>query len=1001
MRGALPDGRRAAARPTDTHEMLDQGHKTAATTPPRGPERLGRYELVTRLGAGALAEVFLARQPAASSAEKVAVIHRIHPHLARVKEFVEVLLDEARAAALLEHPRVVDIYDLGVARGVYFIAMEYLAGQTLEAVLDPARRGDGEPIDPIDPIATARIVADAAEGLHAAHGLRSLSGRPLDLVHRDVCPRTVVVLYDGGVKLVDFGVARARALIAGAAGQETAPRGRAGYASPEQAAGQTLDRRSDVYSLGVVMWEALALRRLFDSAQAVTDPPAPPSTHRSEVPAELDRICLRALALDPGARFQTAAEMHAEIESFLRGAGFRRDAGAAAAFMGRAFGAERDAGLALVRRARESEPPLARGSEKRRTGPLGLKEDGGDTAIDALARPSGPVPDGAIASQGRTTSLARLPSGPAPLLQPSVPLPSVPLPSPASASPVREAAPVVVPPPPVGPERARREVPPPRQAIASAPAASSTLRGASGSLTERGDGATEVSEALLEIGEGATQVAEPSADIVAALARAAAPSTQPAATSSPGPIAEPATQVGEAPTQVAELAGTGDTTIDAEPTDSGDASSRPRGKGRTGRIEAIADAWNDRRRLPTARLPLPAPPKAAGPALAAGAGGRANPGGDTEDDDDDFTVVDPDKSPRAFEAAAAIAAALAARPSALPAPASALPATAPVMPASALPTTAPVMPVPVPAAAERSSPILSGYSSRRIWLAGLVAVAAIGVFAAILFAALEGSSEHHRLAAEPGPQAGAEPAASVAEPPATAAAAAASTDERGAGQTPAAAPAGSTSGEASAAKAAAAAGAPGVDPTRAEATRTEATGADAPGVDPSRAASTGVAPATTGSAPAHADGAATTGPKGHSGAAGSSGAATPRRTDPARSEAGSSARDPRARTRPATPAHATREPKVTRRPVGARPDDLYREGARLYLAGKLDQARRKFESALAASPRFAPAHRGLGLVFERTGETSLAIRSLQTYLRLAPGAPDVGAIRARLDRLRR
>src|SRR6185503_9891556 len=133
---------------------------------------------------------------------------KIHPNLARQKEFIGMLLDEARISALIKHPRVVDIYDLGVSKGIYFIAMEFLSGQPLSSVIARGRSRNA-----LDVYSTARIIADAAEGLHAAHNLKTLSGRALELVNRDVSPSNIIVLYDGNVKLVDFGVAKARGRI--------------------------------------------------------------------------------------------------------------------------------------------------------------------------------------------------------------------------------------------------------------------------------------------------------------------------------------------------------------------------------------------------------------------------------------------------------------------------------------------------------------------------------------------------------------------------------------------------------------------------------------------------------------------------------------------------------------------------------------------------------------------------------------------------------------------
>ena len=167
--------------------------------------KLGRYELLTRIGQGGMAEVHLAMQRGPAGFEKLVVIKLVHEHLASQQAFVDMLFEEGRLAGMIKHPNVVDIYDLGDADGRYFVAMEYLDGEPLLAVL---RRGvDG---DRLDPLSTARVISDAAEGLEAAHRLKSHDGKPLGLVHHDVSLGNIVVLYSGVVKLVDFGVAKAR-----------------------------------------------------------------------------------------------------------------------------------------------------------------------------------------------------------------------------------------------------------------------------------------------------------------------------------------------------------------------------------------------------------------------------------------------------------------------------------------------------------------------------------------------------------------------------------------------------------------------------------------------------------------------------------------------------------------------------------------------------------------------------------------------------------------------
>jgi serine/threonine protein kinase len=284
------------------------------------PPTLGRYELITRIGQGGMAEVQLAIQRGPAGFEKLVVVKLVHENLASQKPFVDMLLDEARVAALVKHPNVVDIYDLGEAEGRYFIAMEYLEGEPLLAVLRAGRDGQR-----LDVLSTARLIADTAEGLDAAHELRSIAGDPIELVHHDVSLGNIVVLYNGQVKLVDFGVAKATQ----SATPQTKVQGKFGYMAPEKLRGEAGDRRSDIWSLGCVLWEALALKRLFrggsenDTVQLVLENAiSAPSQINGDVPHDFDPIVLRSLERDPALRYPTAKEMAADLEGVLRKHGY-------------------------------------------------------------------------------------------------------------------------------------------------------------------------------------------------------------------------------------------------------------------------------------------------------------------------------------------------------------------------------------------------------------------------------------------------------------------------------------------------------------------------------------------------------------------------------------------------------------------------------------------------------------------------------------------------------
>jgi serine/threonine protein kinase len=356
-----------------------------------------------------MAEVQLALQRGPAGFEKLVVVKLVHNNLASQKAFVDMLLDEARVAALVKHPNVVDIYDLGQADGRYFIAMEYLEGEPLLAVLRAGREGKR-----LDVLSTGRLIADTAEGLDAAHELRSMSGDRLELVHHDISLGNIVVLYNGQVKLVDFGVAKATQ---SAAGPNSKVQGKFSYMAPEKLKGAPGDRRSDIFSLGCVMWEALTLKRLFRGGndaetmkQVLENVIQPPSRVNSEVPPEYDAIVMRALERDPNRRQRTAKEMAVEIEELLRKRGYGAKNDKIARYMQDTFRAHIDARKKLVQEvvakgsasaeildaAFSTDTDTAAGSPVRpsssdiavRAKPFGLPRPGRDPANEAVPLPT-------------------------------------------------------------------------------------------------------------------------------------------------------------------------------------------------------------------------------------------------------------------------------------------------------------------------------------------------------------------------------------------------------------------------------------------------------------------------------------------------------------------------------------------------------------------------------------------------------------------------------------
>jgi eukaryotic-like serine/threonine-protein kinase len=275
---------------------------------------VGGYLLERRIATGGMAEVWLARKDGPAGFQKQLVVKKLLPHLSERREFIEMFFNEARLAARLSHANVTQIYDFGESNGTYFLVMEYVDGQSLRRVeRRAAERGGGIPV----PVA-ASIVAKVAEGLHHAHELRDEGGRLLRLVHRDISPENILISYDGQVKLTDFGIAKATAETAMT--RAGVVKGKLAYMPPEQAVGDPLDRRADIYALGVVLYEMLANSPMYSSAELRTGdlpPPEPIGRRRPETPPELARLVTSAISTDKRARPQDAREMGTALENYL------------------------------------------------------------------------------------------------------------------------------------------------------------------------------------------------------------------------------------------------------------------------------------------------------------------------------------------------------------------------------------------------------------------------------------------------------------------------------------------------------------------------------------------------------------------------------------------------------------------------------------------------------------------------------------------------------------
>jgi eukaryotic-like serine/threonine-protein kinase len=268
--------------------------------------RLGRYELLEKIAAGGMAEIYLARAHGEAGFEKVCVVKRVLPHLATSPQFVKRFLNEARVAAQLHHPSIVQIYDLGRQDDDYFIAMEYIPGESGASILRAANARNQR----VPPALACQWAIEAAEALHFAHEAKGRNGKPLGLVHRDVTPSNLMVTYQGTLKLLDFGIVRAdEQELKTESGQV---QGSAAYMSPEQAEGRRVDRRSDIWSLGVCLheFERLFVRGTLGSTLvAVLSSPLPgKEALLPEMPAELEDTLRRALSRPVEERFETSAQ---------------------------------------------------------------------------------------------------------------------------------------------------------------------------------------------------------------------------------------------------------------------------------------------------------------------------------------------------------------------------------------------------------------------------------------------------------------------------------------------------------------------------------------------------------------------------------------------------------------------------------------------------------------------------------------------------------------------
>ena len=309
---------------TQSHPSLDpEPAKMAAEH-----ARIGRYEILERIAVGGMAEAFRARAHGPGGYQRELVIKRILPHLAEDPDFVRAFIDEAKILGMLNHPNVVGVYDFGEDQGRHYLALEFLDGPSLAVIVDRASRlREHIPVGIV-----AHVGKEICNGLSVVHNARDPQGNPLELIHRDVTPSNVMTTMTGGVKLLDFGVAK----IAGSdqVTQHGRLKGKPGYFAPEQIAGTPIDARVDLFALGVLLYEMLCLRHLFhrdgegvaSTIYRIMQMDIPePSAIRTDTPPALERIILKALSRDPNNRYAAAADMSRDLDAVTVETGTRAE----------------------------------------------------------------------------------------------------------------------------------------------------------------------------------------------------------------------------------------------------------------------------------------------------------------------------------------------------------------------------------------------------------------------------------------------------------------------------------------------------------------------------------------------------------------------------------------------------------------------------------------------------------------------------------------------------
>ncbi|MBX3268920.1 MAG: serine/threonine protein kinase [Sandaracinaceae bacterium] len=369
--------------------------------PPQLPAicTFGRYEILGRIAFGGMAEIFLGRETTSLGAVRYLAIKRILPHVADDEQFVEMFLDEARLAIQLNHANICHIYEFGELDDAFFIAMEWVNGVPLGKLIRRARAAGGLPAE-----VAVRVIADIAGALAYAHNARDAVGRPLEIVHRDVSPHNIMVAYDGQVKLLDFGIAKATTHASKT--QAGTVKGKFSYMAPEQCLNKPLDGRADVFALGICLWETLAGRALytrdneFETMKAIIEEDPPPlAWEREDAPDGLDAIIKKALAKARENRHGSAAELQTELERWLAAKGHVVNATRVAELMQRLYAEQ------IRRGPLVDSTPFGQSFQRARS-PDAASSPSAQAALPIAEAPSGSAPAMALPAPPARTPVA-------------------------------------------------------------------------------------------------------------------------------------------------------------------------------------------------------------------------------------------------------------------------------------------------------------------------------------------------------------------------------------------------------------------------------------------------------------------------------------------------------------------------------------------------------------------------------------------------------------------